>query len=155
MQHLVTRQVQGSLSYCASRCGRVWATRLAARRHRLSRSSGTVPCAKKQERDPGQYPTPTWQANAKQWWTGLSTSQKAFTLTAGLAVLVSVPRLLLLLLVGLERTLVGGLLQLEEAVVRALFSLSAVALAAGTLLLLGTGLFVFLVPGAKDKINPP
>ncbi|KAJ9524233.1 hypothetical protein QJQ45_008405 [Haematococcus lacustris] len=78
-----------------------------------------------------------------------------FTLTAGLAVLVSVPRLLLLLLVGLERTLVGGLLQLEEAVVRALFSLSAVALAAGTLLLLGTGLFVFLVPGAKDKSNPP
>lgn len=63
-----------------------------------------------------------------------------------IAVLGVLPRILTLLVLGLERVIIGGLLAAEEALLELLFRGGALVGAIGAIGLLLAGIYLFLVP---------
>jgi hypothetical protein len=57
----------------------------------------------------------------KQKWEDLDTPQKGYAVVVGLLTLAALPRVLTLLVLGLERILIGGLLAVEEVLLQVLF----------------------------------
>lgn len=66
-----------------------------------------------------------WLAYLAEKWDGMTLQQKLWTGAAGLALLAVVPRALLVIFVGAERVVVGGLMLLEEVLVEGLFRATA------------------------------
>lgn len=78
-----------------------------------------------------ESPTPLWAQQLQQRWEGLDTAQKAYTVAVGLLVLAALPKVLTLLVLGLERILIGGLLAVEEVLLEVLFRSGAVVSGGG------------------------
>jgi hypothetical protein len=58
-------------------------------------------------------------------WADLDTPQKAYAVVVGLAALVALPRVLTLVVLGVERVIIGGLLAAEEVLLELLFKAGA------------------------------
>uniref|UniRef100_A0A383VM61 Uncharacterized protein n=1 Tax=Tetradesmus obliquus TaxID=3088 RepID=A0A383VM61_TETOB len=105
-------------------------------------------------KDPQQQPTsPPQQQQQEQWhnalawlqekWQQLDLPQKAYTVVAGLVLLVALPKVLVLLVLLLERVLIGGLLALEEVLLQLLLKGGALLGVLGAVALVGAGVYVF------------
>jgi hypothetical protein len=84
-----------------------------------------------------ESPTPLWAQQLQQRWEGLDTAQKAYTVAVGLLVLAALPKVLTLLVLGLERILIGGLLAVEEVLLEVLFRSGAVVSGGGCMPVIG------------------
>lgn len=70
--------------------------------------------------------TPLWAQQLQQKWEALDAAQKGYTVAVGLLVLLALPKALTLLVLGLERVLIGGLLAVEEVLLELVFRGGAV-----------------------------
>jgi len=110
------------------------------------------------EKDVDSNNAGTWirlQKQITEAWASWTWQQQLWAVTAGLAALVLLPRLLLLVLLVAERALVGGLMVAEEAATQLLFKISSVSLAVGVATLIATGLWVWLGPKAPANSKGP
>jgi hypothetical protein len=78
-------------------------------RHHASRAPPSPPA--------GASSMPEWLSGLVGSFKAATPSQQAYTVVAGVAALLLLPRLLILAFVGLERLFVGLLLELEELIV--------------------------------------
>ncbi|PNH06689.1 hypothetical protein TSOC_006906 [Tetrabaena socialis] len=81
---------------------------------------------------------------AADTWARLDTQQRLYTVLSGAALLVVGPKLLAVLLIPLERLLVGGLLALEEVVALLLLQGARLVGLVGLAALVLTGAYLFL-----------
>jgi hypothetical protein len=58
-------------------------------------------------------------------WDDLDTPQKAYAVIVGLSALVALPKVLTLVVLGVERVIIGGLLAVEEVLLELLFKAGA------------------------------
>lgn len=97
-------------------------------------------------RPPQQQQQEKWR-NALAWlqdrWQQLDLPQKAYTVAAGSVLLVALPKVLVLLVLLLERVLIGGLLALEEVLLQLLLKGGALLGVLGAVALVGAGVYVF------------
>jgi hypothetical protein len=65
--------------------------------------------------------TPVWLQQLQEKWEGLDTPQKGYAVTVGVLAVAALPKVVTLLVLGLERILIGGLLAIEEVLLQVLF----------------------------------
>jgi hypothetical protein len=65
----------------------------------------------------GSSALPDWISALQRRWQDATPSQQAYMVVAGIAALLLLPRVVILAFVGMERLLVGLLLEIEELVV--------------------------------------
>jgi len=68
-----------------------------------------------------EFSLPAWVQQLQRKWEQLDTPQKCYAVVVSIAVLGVLPRILTLLVLGLERVIIGGLLAAEEALLELLF----------------------------------
>ncbi|KAF6259197.1 hypothetical protein COO60DRAFT_1638544 [Scenedesmus sp. NREL 46B-D3] len=79
----------------------------------------------------------------QEQWQQLDVPQKAYTVVLGLVLVFALPKVLTLLVLLLERVLLGGLLALEEMLLQLLLKGGALLGAVGAVALLGAGVYLF------------
>lgn len=65
--------------------------------------------------------TPVWLQQLQQKWEGLDAPQKGYAVVVGVLAAAALPKVVTLLVLGLERILIGGLLAVEEVLLQVLF----------------------------------
>jgi len=80
----------------------------------------------KQQQQHQFLPQPGWAAWLGQQWQRLDLSQRVYTVVVSLVLLAALPKLVTLLVLMLERVLIGGLLSLEELLLNVLLRGGAV-----------------------------
>ncbi|PNW84619.1 hypothetical protein CHLRE_03g151600v5 [Chlamydomonas reinhardtii] len=83
---------------------------------------------------------------AVDFWDKLDTKQRIYTVVAGGALVLSLPQIVGVLLIPLERLLVGGLLAVEQAFALLVLSSVRVIALVGAAGLVLVGLYLFLFP---------
>ncbi|KAG2440145.1 hypothetical protein HXX76_004258 [Chlamydomonas incerta] len=83
---------------------------------------------------------------AAAFWGELDNKQRVYTVVAGSALVLSLPQIIGVLLIPLERLLVGGLLAVEEAFALLILSSARLIALVGAVGLVLAGIYLFLFP---------
>jgi len=93
----------------------------------------------------GKQDTQTSNGWVAETWSKLTNSQRAWVVLATLAMLIAVPRFGLLIIVGVERVIVGTLLAIEEVIGGLILKSAALAGSLAFLLLVLAGIWAFVL----------
>ncbi|KAG2454899.1 hypothetical protein HYH02_000729 [Chlamydomonas schloesseri] len=122
-----------------------------------SRAISKVRASKEPERDSAGESASDFLAEASSraaaFWEKLDTQQRVYTVVAGSALVLFLPQVVGVLLIPLERLLIGGLLAVEEAFALLVLASARVIALIGLVALVLVGAYLFLFPksGAGKK----